>query len=171
MSPAAREELSTSLILAAVTALTLIILLPQLQVPLCPMSGEMGPPERELLEAVNQYRAAQAVALLTADPALTRSAQLMAVELTRSANLAHIDSQGRDLVSRAYLCGLGNVDQGEVLAQGYILPSEALAGWQASPAHNRVLLNPIYTQAGVARRWSPWRNQSSVPYWVLELSN
>lgn len=168
-----RGDWVTAAILTAVTAVTLVVILPQLKAEpaTCPREEQVTAAERDLLEQVNAYRAAQALATLTPEPALARAAQLMANDLAQSASLAHVDSQGRELVARAVLCGLGNVDQGEVLARGYLQPADTLAGWQASPSHNRVLLNPLYTQAGVARRWGPWRSQSSVPYWVVELSN
>ncbi|HEY8784930.1 MAG TPA: CAP domain-containing protein, partial [Candidatus Limnocylindria bacterium] len=55
---------------------------------------------------------------------------------------------------------------GEDLGAGYGTASAVLAGWQASAAHNAVLLNPYYDALGIGLVYEP--NSTYKWYWAAD---
>jgi uncharacterized protein YkwD len=163
---AVKSDTFIAFLLGMAVGVTLLVLLAQANTPVCPAGVELTPLETQLLEEINVYRIMNDQSPLTTSRELTRAAQLTARELASSHQWAH-----GDWLTRTQACGVprGAVDQGELLARGYVLPTQALMGWQLSPEHDRALLSPVYTEAGAARRWSG--DQWAVPYWALELGN
>lgn len=115
------------------------------------------------LPFVNDYRAANGLAPLTAEPRLTAAAQWMAEDIVAnptSFNSEHIDSLGRDLGLRLTAFGYpSNTRRLENLAQGHVSPESVVAAWVASPAHDANLLDPNITQSG----FGYWAG-----YWVFD---
>lgn len=118
------------------------------------------------LPFVNDYRAANGLAPLTAEPRLTAAAQWMAEDIVAnptSFNSEHIDSLGRDLGQRLTAFGYpSNTYRLENLAQGHISPEAVVAAWIASPSHNANLLDPNVTQSG----FGYWAG-----YWVFDAAS
>jgi len=55
---------------------------------------------------------------------------------------------------------------GEDLGAGFVTAGAVLAGWQASPAHNAVLLNPNYNAIGFGLMYEP--NSTYKWYWAAD---
>lgn len=121
--------------------------------------------EQEFLRLLNAYRATKGAPAVTVSPGLNRAATWMAADLGQRPALAHTDSLGRSPWVRMPDCGYG-IPGGENLAGGlpYESASAVLDGWKRSPSHNSVMLEPKFTEVGVARVYTDGSRYGY--YWV-----
>ena len=121
--------------------------------------------EQEFLRLLNAYRATKGAPALTVSAGLNRSATWMATDLGQRPALAHQDSLGRTPWVRMPDCGYG-IPGGENLAAGlsYESASAALNAWKGSPSHNNVMLEPEFTEVGIARVYTEGSRYGY--YWV-----
>ena len=101
----------------------------------------------EVLQLVNQARADQGLAPLTADPALTAAAQTRAEELTTL--YSHTRPDGRSCLTALTEAGVAYWAAGENIAAGYATPEAVVAGWMASDGHRANILSEDFTQMGL----------------------
>jgi uncharacterized protein YkwD len=125
--------------------------------------------EQEFLQLINQYRAQNGLAALTASTNLNRSASWMARDLAVNRYFSHTDSIGRAPSTRVANCD-GQPYVGENIAAGTIkdTAAEAFDMWRASAGHNANMLGASYRQIGIARYYdanAPYRW-----YWVTDFS-
>lgn len=78
---------------------------------------------------------------------------------------AHQDPDGDMPADRARAAGYRGRQIGENIAAGQGSPSQAMAGWLASPGHCANLMNPMFTQVGAAFA-SNARSDDGV-YWTM----
>src|SRR5206468_11350300 len=88
----------------------------------------------------------------SASDAQTGAATCRAGDMAAKNYIDHVSSDGRSPVQRMSACGYPATSMytGEDLGAGYPSSGGVLAQWQASPAHNAVLLNPNYNAVGIA---------------------
>lgn len=112
---------------------------------------ESASAQSDLVGLVNAYRASNGLQTVSYDGALTAAATWMAGDMAAKNYIGHVSSDGRSPTQRMSSFGYPATSMytGEDLAAGYATAGAALAGWQASPAHNAVLLNPNYNAIGV----------------------
>lgn len=110
--------------------------------------------ERDFLILINDYRAANGVAPLDRSGILYGTAAWMANDLGSNNYFSHTDSLGRSPYARTVECGYPG-GAGENLAGGYETAQQVFEAWRSSPGHNANMLNPIYTEIGVAREFVP----------------
>jgi uncharacterized protein YkwD len=125
--------------------------------------------EQEFLRLVNQYRAQNGTAAMTASVNLNRAASWMARDLAVNRYFSHTDSAGRAPAGRVANCD-GSPYVGENIAAGTIkdTAAEAFEMWRTSSGHNANMLNGSYKQIGIARYYdagAPYRW-----YWVTDFS-
>lgn len=101
----------------------------------------------EVLQLVNQARADQGLAPLTADPALTAAAQTRAEELTTL--YSHTRPDGSSCFTALTEAGVAYWAAGENIAAGYATPEAVVAGWMASDGHRANILSEDFTQMGL----------------------
>ena len=101
----------------------------------------------EVLQLVNQARADQGLAPLTADPALTAAAQTRAEELTTL--YSHTRPDGRSCFTALTEAGVAYWAAGENIAMGQRTPEEVMDGWMNSSGHRANILNGTFTSIGV----------------------
>src|SRR5438874_10172853 len=108
--------------------------------------------QSDLIALVNAYRANNGLQAVSASGALTGAATWMAGDMAAKNYIGHVSSDGRSPVQRMSAFGYPATSMytGEDLGAGYPSAGGVLAGWQASPAHNAVLLNPNYNAVGIA---------------------
>lgn len=112
--------------------------------------------ESQFMTLLNQYRASRGLRALSMAPSLNRSATWMATDEVAHHYFSHTDSLGRDPFTRMRDCGY-TAAGGENLAQGYLPTAAAvLAAWQSSPGHNAAMLQPGFTQMGIAHVGQHW---------------
>lgn len=116
----------------------------------------MDAQETQFVVLLNGYRASRGLAPLTMAPSLNRSATWMATDEIAHNYFSHTDSLGRDPFVRMQQCGYPQAG-GENLAEGNLPTAAAvLTAWQSSPGHNAAMLQPGFTQMGIAHAGIQW---------------
>ena len=136
----------------AVVALGLSVAVPAAAVTLTEGGYADASSQSDLIALVNAYRANNGLQVVSANGALTAAATWMASDMAAKNYIGHVSSDGRGPVQRMSAFGYPapSMYTGEDLGAGYPSAGGVLAGWQASPAHNAVLLNPNYNAVGIA---------------------
>ncbi len=124
--------------------------------------------QTDLLALINTYRASNGRQAVSPNGALTSAAAWMAGDMAAKNYLAHVSSDGRSPTQRMSAFGYpaASTYTGEDLGAGFGTAGAVLAGWQASAAHNAVLLDPHYNAVGIGLAY----NASSTYkwYWVAD---
>jgi uncharacterized protein YkwD len=113
--------------------------------------------QADLAALINSYRAASALQQVSLNGTLTAAATWMANDMAAHDYVGHTSSDGRSPTQRMSAFGYPatNMYTGEDLGAGYGSASGVLAAWQASAAHNAVLLNPNYDAVGIGLIYNP----------------
>lgn len=103
-----------------------------------------------VLASVNSARAAQGLAALSANGALTAAAQSYAQLLAQLDTLAHDAAGG--LLARIQASGYPGGFLAETLWEGWgqHAPDDVVTDWLNSPPHREILLSTTYVDAGIA---------------------
>ena len=127
---------------------------------------------------VNQLRAAGATCGTTAyapagplswSPVLTQAAAVHSQDMVTNDFFSHTGSNGSTLSSRVNATGYAWSSLGENIAAGYGTVNNVMAGWIASPGHCANIMNPNFTQLGVACIKGTSAN-SYRDYWTMDLA-
>lgn len=81
---------------------------------------------------------------------------------------AHMGSDGSNVGTRATKAGYAWSAVGENIAAGYASLDAVMRGWLESPGHCANLMNPGFTEVGLAMRASEGTKYTS--YWTLVLA-
>lgn len=120
---------------------------------------------RRMIDAVNAERARHKLAPLRGEETLMQIADFYACRLVDGGFFGHEDPfGGSTLDSRAADFGYAFLKIGENLAAGQESVDEALSAWLASPSHRAILLDPAFTEIGVAVK----SGGANGFYWVQE---
>ena len=126
-----------------------------------------------VLDLVNQARAAprscgnrefKAAAPLRWNDVLARAAQLHAADMARNNYFSHGGRDGSGPAQRIERAGYRYRSIGENIAAGQMKPEEVVAGWLKSPGHCANLMNPVFTEMGVA--FAVEKNSRMGVYWA-----
>ncbi len=128
--------------------------------PFLPLAGisERSAGQR-VLELVNQTRAVRrtcgsttfnAARPVSWNAALANASRLHSESMARYNYFSHQGQDGSNPAQRAERAGYRYRATGENLAGGQINPEDAMAAWINSPAHCANLMNPAFTEMGVA---------------------
>lgn len=119
--------------------------------------------QSDLVALINGYRANNGLQPVSSNGALVGAATWMAGDMAARNYVGHVSSDGRSPTQRIAAFGYpaSSMYTGENLGAGYGSAGAVLAGWQASAAHNAVLLNPNYNAIGVGLAY----NASSTYKW------
>ncbi|RIK63473.1 MAG: hypothetical protein DCC65_15715 [Planctomycetota bacterium] len=120
---------------------------------------------REMLEAVNAERARHDLPPLRTESTLMQIADFYACRLAEGGFFSHVDPYDASTVdSRATSFGYPFMKIGENLAVGQQSVSEVLRDWMNSPGHRMNILDPAFTEIGLAVKVGV----GSGPFWVQE---
>ncbi len=122
--------------------------------------------EQAFVRLLNDYRARNGLQPVAVDPALSRAAAWMSIDLAGRSAFEHTDSLGRSPWKRMGDCGVA-APGGENIAAGTPLasPAAVLQAWQGSPGHDAIMLGRDFTLVGVARHTAPGSRYGV--YWSL----
>jgi uncharacterized protein YkwD len=129
------------------------------------------------LQLVNEARArgAQCGAQSFAPaPPLSLSGTLAGVALGHATDMAahgyfeHQDLSGQSPADRVRAAGYSEKLVGENIAYGPKSVEEVVKGWLASPGHCQNIMDPHFTELGIA--WAPGQIRRQGLYWVMELA-
>lgn len=119
----------------------------------------------EMLDAINAERAKHQLPPLTADPTLMQIADFYACRLVEGDFFAHVDPyDGSTVATRAADFGYAFRKVGENLAAEQKSVDRAMADWIHSPSHRANILDPAFTQVGIAVKSGGTLGR----YWVQE---
>jgi uncharacterized protein YkwD len=120
-------------------------------------SAQSASAQSDLIALINAYRSRHGLQQVTSNGALTAAAAWMAGDMASRNYVGHTSSDGRSPTQRMAAFGYPatSMHTGENLGAGYETAGAVFAGWQASAAHNAVLLNPNYDAVGVGLVYDP----------------
>jgi len=120
---------------------------------------------RDMVKAVNAERAKQKQPPLRVNDTLSQLAEFYACRLVEGDFFDHVDPvYSSTLESRASDFGYAFLKIGENLAAGQESVDETITAWMNSPEHRRVMLDPTFTEIGIAVK----NGGKNGPYWVQE---
>jgi uncharacterized protein YkwD len=142
--------------------------------PFAPLVGvsEQSAGQR-VLDLVNQARATprycgnrafDAARPVRWNDSLAEASRLHAEDMARYNYFSHSGRDGSDPAQRVERAGYSYRSMGENIAGGQMKPEDAMAGWIKSPEHCANLMNPAFTEMGVAFAVDP-RSEMGV-YWA-----
>jgi uncharacterized protein YkwD len=141
-----------------------------------PQSADRVMVSSRILELVNVARAHArrcggqyfaATTPLGRDALLEKSALAYAQDMARYGYMDHTGRDGSSPQQRISAAGYSWVEAGENLASGVMNADAVVDGWLHSPGHCANLMEPAYTEMGVAFAVNP-HDEAGV-YWALEL--
>lgn len=103
-----------------------------------------------IVKLTNQERANIGLPQLEASPELDQAAKLKAQDMFKNGYFNHYSPLGTSPWFWFGVAGYKYEYAGENLAIGFVESEEVYSGWQNSFSHHQNLLNPNYTQIGVA---------------------
>jgi uncharacterized protein YkwD len=103
------------------------------------------------------------------NPLLAKTARAHSESMATEGYFDHVDSRGRTVGARVREAGYRYRVVGENLAAGHPSVEEAIRGWLLSDSHCRNLIDPRFTEFGIARVQSPNGNDRYGAYWTLVL--
>lgn len=98
----------------------------------------------------NQDRAQNGLAALTVNPLLTAAAQDKANDMAAKGYFAHVSPQGVDPWHWFGVAGYSFTYAGENLAVDFSDSGDVNTAWMNSPEHRKNILDPHYTEIGIA---------------------
>jgi uncharacterized protein YkwD len=124
--------------------------------------------EGDLIALINAYRAGNGLQAISPNGALTEAAAWMAGDMAAKNYIGHVSSDGRSPTQRMSAFGYPATSMytGEDLGAGYGAAGAVLSGWQASAAHNAVLLNANYNAVGIGLAYEP--SSTYKWYWAAD---
>jgi uncharacterized protein YkwD len=131
--------------------------------PACITAEEAERMADQVLQLVNLERVAEKIAPVTVNDRLAKIAGDYACRMIEEEFFAHRDPiNGHDPGDRAVAGKYAFYAVGENLAVGQQTPAEVMKEWMESPAHREAILDPTWTEVGIAVRLG---GEYSV-YWV-----
>jgi uncharacterized protein YkwD len=128
---------------------------------------------QRVLDLVNQARATprhcgsrtfNAAQPVRWNDALAQAARLHSADMARYNYFSHSGRDGSDPAQRVERAGYRYRSTGENIAAGHMKPEDVMAGWIKSPPHCANLMDPGFTEMGVAFAVDP-RSEMGV-YWT-----
>lgn len=105
----------------------------------------------DIIKQTNDYRKSKGLPLLKVSPALMKAAQERAKDMASTSVFAHKDANGNRLWPKFIdKSGYTYTDAGENLAVRFDNATDTMKAWQKSSTHNQNLINPKYSDVGVA---------------------
>ena len=120
----------------------------------------------DAIALTNQERANAGLAPLNANGALNAAAAAHSADQAARNQMTHTGSNGSNAGDRIRAAGYSPGTWGENVAAGYSSASGVVAGWMGSSGHRANILNPAFTQIGVASATSA----NGTRYWTMVLA-
>lgn len=118
---------------------------------------------KQIVALTNDLRAGLSLKPLAENAALNRAAAKKVEDMFINQYFAHVSPQGRGLTSFLTQGGYPEYTAaGENLAIGYSNASEVMAAWRKSPRHYENLVDPNFTQIGVALAAGTYKTEETV---------
>jgi uncharacterized protein YkwD len=131
-------------------------------------SRQAASSQSDLIALINAYRTGNGLQAVSPNGGLTAAAGWMAGDMAARNYIGHVSSDGRSPTQRMAAFGYPATSMytGEDLGAGFATAGAVLTGWQASSAHNAVLLNPNYNAVGIGLVYQA--NSTYKWYWAAD---
>jgi uncharacterized protein YkwD len=117
--------------------------------------------EQAIIDLTNAERKKGDAMSLTPNAQLMTAARLHAANMAKQDKLEHVLDE-MDVADRVKEAGYLFVTTGENIAWNQATPKEAVKAWMDSPGHKENMMNPDFTEIGVA----VMKNKKGQRYWV-----
>ncbi|MBI5457962.1 hypothetical protein HY971_04550 [Candidatus Kaiserbacteria bacterium] len=114
-----------------------------------------------LVDLANSDRASNMVGGLTVNPVLTAAAQAKADDMAAKGYFAHVSPDGRDSWYWFKQAGYSFSYAGENLAVDFSDSADVERAWMNSPTHHDNLLDPHFTEIGIALAWGTFEGHAT----------
>jgi uncharacterized protein YkwD len=114
--------------------------------------------ESQVLYLINQERANAGLSALANNGSLAAAARAHSKDMATNNYFSHTGSDGSDLASRLSAAGYSYSAAGEIIYAGpgeYNTAYSAVSSWMGSQGHHDIMLDGIYTEAGVGYWCNP----------------
>jgi uncharacterized YkwD family protein len=105
--------------------------------------------EEQVAVLVNEQRAANGLAPLTLNAALSNAARAKSQDMHDNKYFSHTSPTYGSPFEMLTAFGISYRSAGENIAMGYSTPEAVMSAWMNSEGHRKNILNPSYTQIGV----------------------
>ena len=122
--------------------------------------------ESEVLDRVNDERAAEGLGPLRYDASLTAAARDHSQDMGLNDYFDHTSQDGRSPGNRITAAGYSWNTYGENIAAGYATPAAVVSGWMNSPGHRANILNSNFCDLGVGYAHVP--SSTYGHYWTQD---
>ncbi len=142
---------------------------PQRPSPTQPTQPGAPPPASTSSDAItltNRERVNAGLSALSANGALNNAAAAHSADQAARNQMTHTGSNGSNAGDRIRAAGYQPGTWGENVAAGYTSASSVVAGWMGSSGHRANILDPAFTQIGVASATSA----NGTRYWTMVLA-
>lgn len=127
-------------------------------------SAAFGTYEQQVVDLVNQERAAAGLSTLKVNSELSAVAEKKAEDMAVNNYFSHTSPTYGSPFDMMKQFGISYTAAGENIAMGQRTPAEVMNGWMNSPGHRANILNASYTEIGVGYV----TNSDGTGYWVQE---
>lgn len=115
-----------------------------------------------LVDETNSSRQAAQLPTLTINPLLTQAAALKAKDMVEKGYFAHTSNDGRTPWYWLQKVGYRFTDAGENLAVNFFDSKDVAQAWMNSITHRENILNPNFTEIGIATAQGPYQGKEAV---------
>lgn len=119
---------------------------------------------QQVVGLVNRVRSRSGLAPLQLNAQLTQAATAHAQDMAQHNFVGHTGSNGSSMQERVDATGYSWGALGENVAAGQATPQEVMRSWMGSEGHRQNILNPDFTEIGVAYQENP--SAEMTYYWV-----
>jgi len=124
--------------------------------------------ETQVVQLINQERAAQGLPPLNIDSRLVQAARRHSQDMATNNFFSHYGSDGSSPGQRIREAGYNYVSAGETIAGGYPSPSSVVQGWMNSPPHRAILLGN-FVDVGVGYAYNSGSTYGH--YWTADFAS
>ncbi len=117
---------------------------------------KVPPKALDVIKLTNQMRQRNNLKPLQLNCQLYKAAQQHTLDMVKAKKISHQGSDGSSPAIRVERAGYQYSWVGENVASGQKTPGEVVKDWMNSPGHRRNILNPNFTQIGVAYSNNYW---------------
>ena len=127
-------------------------------------SAALGTYEQQVVDLVNQERAAAGLSALKVNTKLSAVAEKKAEDMAVNNYFSHTSPTYGSPFDMMKQFGISYTSAGENIAMGQKTPADVMNGWMNSSGHRANILNTSYTEIGVGYV----TNSNGTGYWVQE---
>lgn len=133
-----------------------------MSVPIAEPTPSVDDVRTAILAQVNRQRQDNALPPLQVNSRLNDAAEAKLKDMVAKQYWSHYSPDGASPFSFILQAGYDYRVAGENLARGYATAEAVVLGWMGSPEHRANVLNPRYTETGIAVHFGPFMDKGGI---------